>query len=227
VLLQSDQISTNFVAMADSGPITLAIVEDDPRIREALSSLITFDEGLSLLCQCPSAEAALEELPALTPQVAIVDIGLPGINGIELVRQLAPDMPGTQFMMYTVHDSDQRVFEALKAGANGYLLKNASTERIRKAVYELVQGGAPMSTAVARRVIDHFRPIQERNEQHEEPLTPREYEVLAMLAEGLTYKEIAERLGIATSTVGQHVHAIYRKLHVQTRTEAVNRYFGR
>jgi DNA-binding NarL/FixJ family response regulator len=213
--------------MADSGPITLAIVEDDPRIRETLSSLITFDEGLSLLCQCPSAEVALEELPELGPQVAIVDIGLPGINGIELVRQLAVSMPNTQFMMYTVHDSDQRVFEALKAGANGYLLKNASTERIRKAVYELVKGGAPMSTAVARRVIDHFRPIQERNEQHEEPLTPREYEVLTMLSEGLTYNEISERMSIANSTVGQHVHAIYRKLHVQNRTEAVNRYFGR
>jgi DNA-binding NarL/FixJ family response regulator len=213
--------------MEQSEAITLAIVEDDPRIRETLSSLITLDEGLSLLCQCPSAEVALEELPVLKPQVAIVDIGLPGMNGIELVRQLAPGMPGTQFLMYTVHDSDQRVFEALKAGANGYLLKNTSTERIRKAVRELLQGGAPMSTAVARRVIDHFRPIQEHNEQHLEPLTEREYEVLSLLAEGLIYKEIAERMGIATSTIGQHVHAIYRKLHVQTRTEAVNRYFGR
>jgi DNA-binding NarL/FixJ family response regulator len=179
------------------------------------------------LCQCPSAEAALEELPGLAPQVAIMDIGLPGMNGIELVRQLAPRMPGTQFLMYTVHDSDQRVFEALKAGANGYLLKNASTDRIRKAVRELLQGGAPMSTAVARRVIDHFRPIQERNEQHEEPLTQREYEVLSLLAEGLIYKELAERMGITQGTVGQHVHSIYRKLHVQNRTEAVNRYFGR
>ncbi len=227
MLLQTGEGNANFVPMEPSAPITLAIVEDDPRIRETLSSLITFDVGLSLLCQCGSAEVALEELPGLMPQVAIVDIGLPGMSGIELVRHLSMEMPGTQFMMYTVHDSDQRVFDALKAGANGYLLKNTPTERIRNAVRELMQGGAPMSTAVARRVIDHFRPIQERVEQHLEPLTEREYEVLSLLAEGLIYKEIAVQMGIATGTVGQHVHAIYRKLHVQTRTEAVNRYFGR
>ena len=213
--------------MATVAPIRLVLVEDDARIRDTLASLFQFDEELELLSCWGDAETALEEMPALGPDVAIVDIGLPGMSGIELVRALAMELPATQFMMYTVHDTDQRVFEALKAGANGYLLKNSSAEKIRKGVHELQAGGAPMSTAVARRVIQHIRPLNERPGSMREELSPREYEVLHLLAEGLIYKEIADRLGITSNTVGQHVHTIYRKLHVQNRTEAVNRFFGR
>jgi DNA-binding NarL/FixJ family response regulator len=162
-----------------------------------------------------------------TSDIVLMDISMPGMSGIDCVRQLRPVVPDTQFLMYTVYDDDHRVFDALKAGANGYILKSSTPEQIVEAVFELHRGGAPMSTAVARRVVDYFRPVQESSAISEDALSEREYEVLKLLSEGLLYKEIAIRLDLTVGTVKQHIHRMYGKLHVQNRVEAVNRYFGR
>jgi DNA-binding NarL/FixJ family response regulator len=213
--------------MHSGEPITLALVEDDERIRGTLMALFAMEPSIRVTGAFADAERARAELPALAPQVVLMDIGLPGMDGIACVGELSQRMPGTQFMMYTVHDADERVFEALKAGANGYLLKNSSAEQIVKAVHELMNGGAPMSTLVARRIIGHFHNREGERAQAHEPLSEREKHILELLARGLIYKEIADEMGISVNTVGQHVHRIYRKLHVQTRIEAVNKYFGK
>lgn len=207
--------------------IRISVVEDDEMIREMMVSLFTFEPDLSFLAAYPNGETALTELVQAPPDVVLMDISMPGMSGIDCVRQLRPVLPATQFLMYTVHDDDHRVFEALKAGANGYILKSSTPEQIVEAVFELHRGGAPMSTAVARRVVDHFRPVQESGGMKDDKLSDREYEVLKLLAEGLLYKEIAARLDLTVGTVKQHIHRMYAKLHVQNRVEAVNRYFGR
>ena len=204
---------------------TVSIVEDDAVIRESLHSLFIHAPDMEVLTVHATGEDALLGLMGSAPDVVIMDINLPGQSGIECVRQLSQARNGTQFLMYTVHDDDHRVFEALKAGADGYILKESTPDQIIDAVRELKAGGAPMSAPVARRVVSHMR----KNEagQEREELSPRENEVLTLLAQGLLYKEIADRTGITTGTVKQHIHRIYSKLHVQNRTEAVNRYFGR
>lgn len=208
-------------------PLRVSIVEDDNTIRETLHSLFIFEEGMECFSVHSNAEDALMRLNGTYPEVIIMDINLPGASGIDCVRQLSQRCKGTQYLMYTVHDDDHRVFEALKAGANGYILKSSTPDQILEAVRELAEGGSPMSAHVARRVVQHFRPAQDRSNVGDAELTEREHGVLGLLAEGLLYKEIAERLGITTGTVKQHIHRIYEKLHVQNRTEAVNRYFGR
>lgn len=207
--------------------IRVSIVEDEKLIREMLTSLITWEEGLDLASVHSHAEHALEELPSAAPDVVIMDINLPGLSGIECVRSLSGTELKTQFLMYTVHDDDHRVFDALKAGANGYILKSTAPDRIVAAVKELNAGGSPMSAPVARRMVAHFRPAVGGGVRSDAGLSTREQEVLALLAEGLLYKEIGERLGITEGTIKQHIHRIYGKLHVQNRTEAVNRFYGR
>ncbi len=209
-------------------PISVCLVEDDRLVRETLAELLSTDLRLHLIGTFASAESASTHLPADGVDVIIMDISLPARNGIELVQELVPRMPDTRFLMYTMHDDDQRVFVALQAGAHGYILKSASSAEVADAVVDLMNGGAPVSASVARRVIAHFhrRPAAE-GQRHMEGLTGRENEVLGLLAQGLLYKEIAHRLGISTNTVGQYVHGIYRKLHVQNRMEAVNKYLGR
>jgi DNA-binding NarL/FixJ family response regulator len=207
--------------------LRISIVEDDSSIRETLHSLFIFEEDMEPFSVHSNAEDALVRLNGTCPDVVIMDINLPGASGIDCVRQLSERCGGTQFLMYTVHDDDHRVFEALKAGANGYILKSSTPDQILEAVRELAQGGSPMSAHVARRVVQQFRPVQDRSHVAEEDLSEREHSVLELLAQGLLYKEIAERLGIAVGTVKQHIHRIYEKLHVQNRTEAVNRYYGR
>ena len=209
------------------GPIRVSIVEDDNTIRETLHSLFIFEEGIESFSVHSNAEDALTRLHGPFPDVIIMDINLPGQSGIDCVRQLSERCTGTQFLMYTVHDDDHRVFEALKAGANGYILKSSTPDQILEAVRELAEGGSPMSAHVARRVVQQFRPVQDRSTISDGMLSDREHGVLELLAQGLLYKEIAVRLGITTGTVKQHIHRIYEKLHVQNRTEAVNRYYGR
>lgn len=209
------------------GPLLISIVEDDTRIRETLQSLFIFEEDMEPFSIHSNAEDALLRLNGSFPDVVIMDINLPGASGIDCVRQLSERSKSTQFLMYTVHDDDHRVFEALKAGANGYILKSSTPDQILEAVRELAQGGSPMSAHVARRVVQQFRPVQDRTHVAESELSEREHAVLELLAQGLLYKEIADRLTIAVGTVKQHIHRIYEKLHVQNRTEAVNRYFGR
>ena len=206
--------------------IRVSIVEDASPIREMLRSLFEFEAGFDLFTVHSTAEDALTRLKKDMPDVVIMDINLPGASGIDCVRQLSGRSQGTQYLMYTVHDDDHRVFEALKAGANGYILKNSSPDEIIAAVRELHAGGSPMSAHVARRVVSHMRPVA-MSVSGEGTLSDREQEVLRLLAEGLLYKEIGDRLDITVGTVKQHIHRIYGKLHVQNRTEAVNRYFGR
>ncbi len=206
--------------------IRTSIVEDDPTIRETLRALFSFEEGFDLFTAHSTAEDALLRLHDSCPDVMIMDINLPGASGIDLVRQLSRRCCGTQFLMYTVHDDDHRVFEALKAGANGYILKSSTPDEILAAVRELHLGGSPMSAPVARRVVAHLRP-QQAGALSQAGLTEREQQILALLADGLLYKEIGDRLGITVGTIKQHIHRMYEKLHVQNRTEAVNRYFGR
>lgn len=208
--------------------ITLRIVEDDERIREMLRAVFIATPGMRVMDAVGSVEEALA-LPAQTvADVVLMDVNLPGMDGIQGVRELSQTWENSQFLMYTVNDTDDKVFEALKAGANGYLLKNSSPDQIVQAIREVHAGGSPMSMSVARRVVRHFRPngSVQRGELGVS-LSDREFHVLELLAQGLLYKEIAARMDITEGTVKQHIHRIYGKMHVSNRTEAVNRYFGR
>lgn len=168
----------------------------------------------------PDAEKALAELPAWQPDIVIMDINLPGMNGIECIKKVKLKCPASQFMMFTIYEDDEKVFEALEAGASGYLLKKTPFTKISDSLLELHSGGSPMSTQIARKVINRFR--NKTTTANIEILSARENEVLQQLAKGFLYKEIAERLSITTGTVRQHIHNIYEKLHVQNRTEAIN-----
>jgi DNA-binding NarL/FixJ family response regulator len=207
-------------------PITLTIVEDLDEVREGLKNFLALSPDFKVLETFKTAEEAVEDLPALQPDIAIMDINLPGMSGIECIRQLRPKSPRTQFMMFTVYENDEKVFEALKAGASGYLLKNTGLVAIIESLKELYQGGSPMSSNIARKLVNNFQDRAHRENPAEITLLSiRENEVLHLLAQGLLYKEIADRLGISTSTVRQHIHHIYDKLHVQNRTEAINKVF--
>jgi DNA-binding NarL/FixJ family response regulator len=204
--------------------ITLTIVEDLDEVREGLMTFLSLSPEFKVLDTFKTAEQALEMIPGLQPDIVIMDINLPGMNGIECIRQISARNSHTQFMMFTVYENDEKVFEALKAGASGYLLKNTGLIHIIEALKELYQGGSPMSSNIARKLVNNFQ-----QQPQKEPLTgmaalsPRENEILRHLARGLLYKEIADKLTISTSTVRQHIHHIYEKLHVQNRTEAINK----
>ena len=206
-------------------PIKVSIVEDLPEVREGLARLIRSDSDLLLLQNFEDAESALKFLPATEADVVIMDINLPGKNGIDCIRQVKEKCPGTQFMMFTVYENDDKVLEALQAGATGYLLKKTEPTRILESIKELNQGDSPMSSNIARKLLNIF--VSEKSKTKKEILTDRENEVLNLLAAGLLYKEIAHRLQIVHGTVRQHIYNIYKKLHVQNRTEAVNKYFER
>jgi DNA-binding NarL/FixJ family response regulator len=173
-----------------------------------------------------TAEEAVHEIPLQKQDIAIMDISLQGMNGIECIRQIKNKVPQTQFMMFTVYENDEKVFEALKAGASGYLLKNTGLMHMIEALKELHNGGSPMSANIARKLVKVFYE-EEKNTSVVEVLSQRENEILQWLAKGLLYKEIADQLSISTSTVRQHIHKIYEKLHVQNRTEAINKAFGK
>ena len=206
--------------------ITLAIVEDLDEVRDGLKNFISLSQDFKVLDLFKTAEDAVIGLPKLKPDIVIMDINLPGMNGIECIRQVKDKSPGTQFMMFTVYENDEKVFEALKAGASGYLLKNTGLVQLIESLKELHNGGSPMSANIARKLVTLFR-----NEQREtaklEILSNRENEILQFLSKGLLYKEIADQLSISVSTVRQHIHHIYEKLHVQNRTEAINKAFGK
>ena len=206
-------------------PIKICIVEDLKEVREGMVSLLSLDERFEVLAAFTNAEIAEEELPAWQPDIVIMDINLPGMSGIECIKRVKGLCPSTQFIMFTIYENDEKVFDALSAGASGYLLKRTALPRIVDALIELHEGGAPMSTQIARKVINRLR----TNEAHSnvEVLSARENEVLQLLAKGLLYKEIAEKLGISVGTIRQHIHKIYEKLHVQNRTEAINKAYGK
>jgi DNA-binding NarL/FixJ family response regulator len=206
--------------------ITIAIVEDLDEVRDGLKNFISLSHDFKVLETFKTAEEAVDGLPLLQPDIVIMDINLPGMNGIECIRQVKDKSPGTQFMMFTVYENDEKVFEALKAGASGYLLKNTGLVQLIESLKELHNGGSPMSANIARKLVTLFR-SEQKQAPNLEVLSHRENEILQLLSKGLLYKEIAEQLSISTSTVRQHIHHIYEKLHVQNRTEAINKAFGK
>jgi DNA-binding NarL/FixJ family response regulator len=196
------------------------IVEDDQAVREGLQILINGSAGYNCVAACSSAEEALKILPQLLPHVVLMDINLPGMNGIECVVCIKNAHPDIQVMMLTVFDNTDEIFKSLTAGATGYLLKKTPPSKLLEAITELVNGGSPMSGEIARKVVQTFmKPVLY---QHPEAnLTPREEEILSYLAKGYLYKEIANTLFINIETVRTHIHKIYQKLQVRTRTEVL------
>jgi DNA-binding NarL/FixJ family response regulator len=206
--------------------ISVAIVEDDVGISASLAALIEHAPDLRCVASYTTGEEALEKMPALAPQVALVDINLGKMNGIECVRRLKLQLPAMQVLMITAFEDAKMVFQALKAGANGYLLKRNLTSELIAAVENVCAGGAPMSQQVARKVVGFFH-ADNAKDPDMESLSPREHDVLAHLAQGRMYKEIADLMSISINTVRAHVTGIYGKLHVQSRMGAVNKYLGR
>lgn len=206
--------------------ISLAIVEDLDEVREGLKQFISLSPDFKVIDTFKTAEEALYDLPKICPDIVIMDISLPGMNGIDCIKLVKSKTPRTQFMMFTVYENDEKVFEALKAGASGYLLKNTGLVHMIEALKELYNGGSPMSSNIARKLVTMFRD-QQQESIPVEALSNRENEILQLLAKGLLYKEIADTLTISTGTVRQHIHKIYEKLHVQNRTEAINKAFGK
>ena len=174
----------------------------------------------------PDGESALAQLPALRPDVVLMDIRLPGLSGIECVRRLKAVLPGVQIVMLTVFEDEERVFDALAAGATGYLVKRTPPAEILAAIAEVRRGGSPMSSAIARKVVQAFQHSRRSAPGGALELSPREQEILTLLARGLRYKEVADQLGIALDTVRSHIRRIYEKLHVTSRTEAVVKFLG-
>ncbi len=212
--------------------ITVCIVDDNKDIRSALEQIIIMYDGYRLLGSFSSAEEAIEKIPALAPQVVLMDINLGGMSGIECVRLLKPLYPDVLYMMCTVYEEDEKIFEALSAGANGYILKKTAPGKLLEAIRELSEGGAPMSGQIARKVVAAFRNKtigdgRVPEDKFMNVLSAREREILEHLSKGLLYKEIAGNLFISPETVRKHVYHIYEKLHVNNRVEAVNKYFGR
>jgi len=210
---------------------SVAIVEDNSDIRLALEQIIEASGEYTLAGSCVSGEEALVKLPILNPKVVLMDISLGGISGIEVVRELKTTHPEILFMMCTIYDEDEKIFEALSAGASGYILKKTSPAKLLEGITELIEGGAPMSSQIARKVVAAFqsKPAVAASPTASalDVLSKRENEILEMLSTGLLYKEISDKLTISSETVRKHVYHIYEKLHVSNRIEAVNKYFGR
>jgi DNA-binding NarL/FixJ family response regulator len=204
-------------------PINVSIVEDSEQVRGTLARLIDRAEGFHCLSQFANAEAALDAMPREKPDVVLMDINLPGMNGVECVRKLKQILPEVQVMMLTVYEDTQNIFNALAAGASGYLLKRTSRDELLAAIREVHRGGSPMTTHIARKVVQSFQATT-ASPQPAENLSPREQEVLDCLAHGFLYKEIAEKLGISYETVHTYIRRIYEKLQVRTRTEAVAKF---
>ncbi|MEN9573227.1 MAG: hypothetical protein RL514_1082 [Verrucomicrobiota bacterium] len=205
-------------------PITVAIVEDDVRIRRSLATMLGTAGDIECVGQFASAEDALAKLPALKPRVVFMDINLPGMSGVECVRELAAIGPKPQIVMLTSYDDSEAIFSSLSAGACGYLLKPIRTAQLLAAVRDVYSGGAPMSSQIARRVVETFnKPAAPVQPSAAELLSAREREILQLLSTGFLYKEIADKLGISYSTVRTHIERIYEKLHVQSRAQAVAR----
>ncbi|MDI3322208.1 response regulator [Pinibacter soli] len=214
--------------------ISVCIVDDTNDIRLALEEIINMADGYDLIGSFSNGEEALEKLPDLKPEVVLMDINLGGMTGIECVRKLKPLNPDMLFMMCTVYEEDDKIFEALSAGANGYILKKTAPGKLLEAIKELKEGGAPMSSLIARKVVAAFQnkpaavaATTEGSDDLIDALSNREKEILKFLSKGMLYKEIGVQLGISHETVRKHVYHIYEKLHVNSRIEAVNKYYGR
>lgn len=205
--------------------INVAIVEDNEKLRRALEALIRDTPDLQFLRACADAEEALQFLPTEAPDIVLMDIRLPGLSGIECVARLSRLMPGVRVLMLTAYEDSDDIFKSLEAGAYGYLVKSTEPDRLVEAIREVAAGGSPISSSVARKMIDYFKP--RRTERTDvDSLAPKEREVLRLLAEGCPYKEIAGAMKISLGTVRTYIERIYQKLHVHNRTEAALRYLA-
>jgi len=203
----------------------VSIIEDDDTTRRILTEIVTGTPSLQLVSQYNRCIPAIKALPAEAPNVVLVDINLPEMSGVEAVRQLKPVMPGTQFLMLTVYEDADHIFAALAAGATGYLLKGTRRTELLEAIAQIMSGGSPMSSGIARKVVQSFSgaPPAPRSADLE-TLSPREQSVLDLLSKGYLYKEIAESLSVSVPTVNTYIRRIYEKLQVHSRTQAINKY---
>ena len=207
-------------------PINVSIVEDNDKLRETLTRVVNRADGFCCLSQYANAEDALKELPGIKPNVVLMDINLPGINGVECVRRLKKVAPEIQVMMLTVYEDTENIFDALAAGASGYMLKRTPSKELLEAIQEVHRGGSPMTAHIARKVVQSFQRSASESSATEN-LSEREQQVLDLLSQGLMYKEIADKLSISYETVHTYIRRIYEKLQVRTRTEAVAKFLRR
>ncbi|MBK1894294.1 response regulator transcription factor [Chryseobacterium paridis] len=203
--------------------ISIAIVEDEKNYNNALKKVINYQTDMKVIAQFFDGNEALNNLPKISPDVVMMDIQLQDMLGIEIIEKVRKDMPDTQFIMCTSFEDDEKIFNSLKAGAMGYLIKGESMDKILTSIRDVYNGGAPMSFSIARRVLNHFEKKTTEVKGYDE-LTNREKEILELLSRGLLYKEIADQKCISMDTVKKHVGNIYRKLHVSNKVEAINKF---
>jgi DNA-binding NarL/FixJ family response regulator len=220
----NDNLSRRDQAKVKPVNITVSIVEDDAPLRGILSEWIRGADDFKFLGMHENAEAALAALPQEKPSVVLMDINMPGMNGIECVRRLKPQMPATQFVMLTVYEDPDHIFKALSSGASGYMLKRTPRAELLAALKDVHAGGSPMSSNIARKIVQSFQRFSNTSSAEPDNLSPREREVLELLARGYLYKEIAESLHISVPTVNTHIRRIYEKLHVRSRSQAVAKF---
>lgn len=204
--------------------LKIGIVEDEQQISDGIRMLINGSEGFSCEHAFLNAELALAEIPRLDLDVVLMDIHLPVMSGIDCVSALKPLCPNTQFVMFTSYEDTESVFKALKSGATGYLTKTTQPSKLLDALLDVHKGGSPMSSHIARKIVSSFQIVTEKPELQK--LSPRENEILGLLAKGLRYKEIADQLFLSTETVRTHIRNIYEKLQVNSRTEAINKAYN-
>jgi DNA-binding NarL/FixJ family response regulator len=228
-MLVSEYVSLDKIIIIETQPqnlmqnIHIVIVEDQTDIREGLKYVMDYTDGYECTGTYGDAETAIIGIGNQQPDIVLMDIHLPQMTGIQCVSVLKKQFPKVQFLMFSIFENDENIFEALKAGASGYILKKTPPNKVLDAIRELFEGGSPMSASIARKVITHFQKPQSAVVQ---TLTTREIEILDLLSKGFFYKEISEKFGTTTGTVRQQIHKIYEKLHVQNRTEALNKYHG-
>ncbi len=204
--------------------IQVSIVEDDRKVRESLAHLINRSPGFKCISSHASGEIALAEIPKIKPNVILMDINLGAMNGVECARKLKPLLPGSQIIMLTVYQNTAHIFDALQAGATGYLLKQTKPDELLEAIRDVNNGGSPMSGHIARKVVQSFQ--QQAPQDETQSLSPREAEVIQLLAKGYLYKEVADSMGVTYATIHTHIRHIYEKLQVRSRTEAVVKHLG-
>ena len=218
-----DKLSKHVRATIDPVDITVAIVDDDAPARGMLTEWVRGEGGFKCVGVYENGEAALAALPLENPSVILMDINMPGMSGIECVRRLKPQLPATQFVMLTVYEDPDHIFKALSSGASGYLLKRTPRAELLAAVRDVYAGGSPMSSNIARKIVQSFQRFSPSPAEPDN-LSPREREVLELLARGYLYKEIADALHISVPTVNTHIRRIYEKLHVRSRSQAIARF---
>jgi len=219
-----DNLSGRIRAKIKPVLISISIVEDDAPVRDVLTGWIRGVDGFKCVGVHENAEIALVALPQEKPSVVLMDINMPGMSGIECVRRLKPQMMGTQFVMLTVYEDPDHIFKALSSGASGYLLKRTPRAELFAAIRDVHSGGSPMSSNIARKIVQSFQRFNSASPAGPDNLSPREREVLELLARGYLYKEIADQLHISVPTVNTHIRRIYEKLHVRSRSQAVARF---